>query len=72
MNKIENIQWEFEYEKHSVLPSLIFSSDWPIYIFNSSGPLTDKKHKLHSVATALANKVLPVPGGPNNSIPRRI
>lgn len=53
------------------LPSLMFCSDCPTYIFKSSGPLTDKKHKLHSVATAFAIKVFPVPGGPNNSIPER-
>lgn len=30
---------------------------------------TLKKVVLHSVATALASMVLPVPGGPNNSTP---
>lgn len=47
----------------------MFSSDCPIYIFNNSGPFTDKKHKLHSVATAFAISVFPVPGGPYNKIP---
>lgn len=54
---------------NSHAPSLTFCSDWPTYIFKSSGPLTDKKHRLHSVATAFAIKVLPVPGGPYRRIP---
>lgn len=51
------------------LPSRTFASLCPIYILSSSGPLTDKKLYLHSVATALANSVFPVPGGPYNNIP---
>eukprot|EP00834_Sanchytrium_tribonematis_P007386 NODE_659_length_4968_cov_0.490655.p4 type:complete len:162 gc:universal NODE_659_length_4968_cov_0.490655:502-987(+) len=47
----------------------IFASLSPMYIFKSSGPLTDTKFKLHSVAMAFAHKVLPVPGGPYNIIP---
>ena len=39
----------------------------PMYLFSSSGPLTDTKRTAHSRATALAMSVLPQPGGPNNS-----
>mmetsp|Transcript_53830 Transcript_53830/g.73535 ORF Transcript_53830/g.73535 Transcript_53830/m.73535 type:complete len:254 (+) Transcript_53830:331-1092(+) len=46
---------------------LTFFSDSPMYMSNSSGPLTDKKASLHSVATALAMRVFPVPGGPNSN-----
>lgn len=41
-----------------------------MYILSNSGPLIDKKLYLHSVATALANNVFPVPGGPYNNIPK--
>lgn len=41
-----------------------------MYILSSSGPLIDKKLYLYSVATAFANNVFPVPGGPYNNIPR--
>lgn len=41
-------------------------------MLSNSGPFTDKKHKPHSVATAFAIKVFPVPGGPNNKIPIKI
>ena len=41
-----------------------FASDSPIYIFNSSGPLTEKKFNENDVATAFASNVFPVPGGP--------
>ena len=33
-------------------------------MLSNSGPFTDKKFTLHSVATALANNVFPHPGGP--------
>jgi hypothetical protein len=36
-------------------------SDSPMYMLMSSGPLTDRKLSAHSVATALASSVLPVP-----------
>lgn len=52
------------------LPSRTLASLCPIYILSNSGPLIDKKLYLHSVATAFANNVLPVPGGPYNNIPR--
>jgi len=39
-------------------------------MLRSSGPFIDKKLYLYSVATALANSVFPVPGGPYNNIPR--
>ena len=32
-----------------------------MYMLMSSGPLTDRKLRAHSVATALASSVLPVP-----------
>ena len=37
----------------------------PMYMLTSSGPLTDRKLRPHSVAIALARRVLPVPGGPS-------
>ena len=36
-------------------------SDSPMYMLMSSGPFTLRKLMLHSVATALATRVLPVP-----------
>ena len=44
-------------------------SDSPTHFEINSGPLIQIKLALLSVATALANKVLPVPGGPYNKIP---
>jgi len=44
--------------------SLTLPSDSPNHIVNSSGPLTEIKLEEHSFATALAIRVLPVPGGP--------
>jgi len=44
--------------------SLTLASDAPNYIVNNSGPLIDMKLLEHSVAIALANNVLPHPGGP--------
>jgi len=44
--------------------SLTFPSDSPNHIVNNSGPLTEIKLAEHSLATALANSVLPHPGGP--------
>lgn len=38
-------------------------------MFNSSGPLIDIKLIPASFATALANSVLPQPGGPHNNTP---
>lgn len=38
-------------------------------MFNNSGPLIDIKLMPASFATALANSVLPQPGGPHNSTP---
>ncbi len=40
------------------------SSDFPTHMLNSEGPLTCMKFASDSVATALANRVFPVPGGP--------
>jgi hypothetical protein len=37
----------------------------------SSGPLTLMKLQEHWVATALASRVLPLPGGPYSSTPER-
>ncbi|KAH3679974.1 hypothetical protein WICMUC_000717 [Wickerhamomyces mucosus] len=47
----------------------MLDSDSPKYILNNSGPLTEMKLAETSVATALANKVLPVPGGPKKRTP---
>ena len=44
--------------------SRTFFSLSPTYMLMSSGPFTLRKFSLHSVATALASSVLPVPGGP--------
>ena len=38
-------------------------------MFNNSGPLTDMKLIPASLATALARRVLPQPGGPQIRIP---
>jgi hypothetical protein len=35
----------------------------------SSGPFTEKKFREKDVATALAKRVLPVPGGPKSKTP---
>jgi hypothetical protein len=40
-----------------------------MYMFNSSGPLTEKKLREKDVAMAFASNVLPVPGGPYSRIP---
>lgn len=44
--------------------SLTLDSDSPNHIVNNSGPLILIKLAEHSLATALANRVLPQPGGP--------
>mmetsp|Transcript_45715 Transcript_45715/g.141302 ORF Transcript_45715/g.141302 Transcript_45715/m.141302 type:complete len:285 (+) Transcript_45715:425-1279(+) len=46
-----------------------FRSLSPMYMESSSGPLTLRKCTRHSVATALASSVLPVPGGPTRRPP---
>ena len=46
-------------------------SDSPTYMSSSSGPLTEMKFMSHSVATAFATRVLPVPGGPYSKMARR-
>uniref|UniRef100_A0A2M4CVD5 Uncharacterized protein n=1 Tax=Anopheles darlingi TaxID=43151 RepID=A0A2M4CVD5_ANODA len=51
--------------------SRTFCSLCPTYMFSSSGPCTDRKLRLHSVATAFAISVLPVPGGPYRRMPER-
>ena len=43
---------------------LTLASDSPMYMFNNSGPFTEKKLREKLVAMALASNVLPVPGGP--------
>uniref|UniRef100_A0A1A9ZDZ9 Uncharacterized protein n=1 Tax=Glossina pallidipes TaxID=7398 RepID=A0A1A9ZDZ9_GLOPL len=43
--------------------SLTLASDSPNHIVSNSGPLTDIKFAWHSLAMALANNVLPQPGG---------
>jgi len=42
-----------------------------MYIFNNSGPLTERKFIFVSVAIHLARSVFPVPGGPKKSNPVR-
>src|SRR5690242_421546 len=49
--------------------SLMALSDSPTYLFSNSGPFIDMKLALLSLATALANKVLPHPGGPKSKTP---
>ena len=49
---------------------LKFDSDSPANLDIISGPLMRKKNAPVSLATALARRVLPVPGGPNMRIPR--
>lgn len=41
----------------------------PTYFCTSSEPITRMKQASVRLATALAHKVLPVPGGPNNNTP---
>lgn len=41
----------------------------PTYLFNNSGPLTAIKLALLALATALAKRVFPQPGGPYRSTP---
>lgn len=43
---------------------LTLASDSPNHIVKSSGPLIEIKLAEHSLATALAKRVLPHPGGP--------
>ena len=48
----------------------IFSSDCPTYLLSTSGPLITFGSRAFSILPICrAIKVLPVPGGPNNSIP---
>ncbi len=49
--------------------SLTIFSDSPTHLENISGPLTAMKLAPDSVATALARRVFPVPGGPNSRMP---
>lgn len=46
-----------------------FDSDSPNHIESSSGPFTEMKLDLTSLAMAFATSVLPQPDGPYNSIP---
>ena len=65
---------------NSFLPGEFFSassnaflkldSDSPASLDMISGPLMRKKNAPVSLATALANSVFPVPGGPYSNIPR--
>ena len=51
---------------------LIFYSDSPTYLLNTSGPFTIFKFYsliFRALASCLAISVLPVPGGPYRSIP---
>mmetsp|Transcript_12003 Transcript_12003/g.17550 ORF Transcript_12003/g.17550 Transcript_12003/m.17550 type:complete len:253 (+) Transcript_12003:935-1693(+) len=54
----------------SLKSSLMFSSVWPTYLLNTSGPLMILGSRaLKHLAICLAIKVFPVPGGPYSSIP---
>lgn len=46
-----------------------FSSLCPIYLANSSGPLTDIVRKFHELAILDTRNVLPVPGEPYSKTP---
>ena len=52
-----------------VFTPLMAFSDSPTYLFNISGPFTAIKFALDALATALAKRVLPQPGGPHKSTP---
>jgi hypothetical protein len=52
--------------------SLTFAAPTPTYLFTKSEPLIEKKEILDSFAQALANRVLPVPGGPVIKAPQGI
>mmetsp|Transcript_9598 Transcript_9598/g.19890 ORF Transcript_9598/g.19890 Transcript_9598/m.19890 type:complete len:263 (-) Transcript_9598:499-1287(-) len=48
----------------------MFSSDWPTYLLSTSGPFTTLGSRaLSSLPIWRAISVLPVPGGPNSSMP---
>ena len=49
--------------------TLIFFAESPTHFETIEHPCTLRKQKLHCAAIALANMVLPVPGGPYNSNP---
>ncbi len=49
--------------------SLIAFSDSPTHLLKISGPLTEMKFASDSVATALASRVFPQPGGPWSRMP---
>ena len=49
--------------------SRTFASELPSHMLSNSGPLTDMKLAWHWLATALARRVFPQPGGPKNSTP---
>mmetsp|Transcript_805 Transcript_805/g.1914 ORF Transcript_805/g.1914 Transcript_805/m.1914 type:complete len:289 (-) Transcript_805:1498-2364(-) len=53
----------------SVNTALAFFSDSPNHLFSTEDASTLRKLAPPSVATALANMVLPVPGGPNSKTP---
>jgi hypothetical protein len=49
--------------------SLTLEAPTPTYIYTKSDPLIVKKGTPASPATAFANKVFPVPGGPTSNAP---
>ena len=51
------------------LPTFISFSPSPMYLLVTLEEEIEKKLNWDSVATALASRVLPVPGGPNSSTP---
>ena len=50
----------------------ILRSDSPNHLLSISDPLTEMKLAFDSVATAFVSNVLPVPGGPNRSMPLKV
>lgn len=64
-----NYQHLNNYIKSLFITLLMAFSDSPTYLFNNSGPFTAIKLALEAFATALANNVLPHPGGPHSNTP---
>lgn len=56
-------------KNHTSNKTLINFSESPLHLDTTLDAEMLKKVVLHSVATALASMVLPVPGGPYNKIP---
>ena len=70
ISSIKIIEGEFFFA--SLKRSRTREAPTPTYISTKSEPEIEKKGTLASPATALASKVLPVPGGPTSRTPRGI